>query len=350
MKGTMIGLAPPGLGSTGAPGGAPAEPAPIAGGQQAPAPAGPAQGPSKLKGTMIGVAPPSLGGSANPGPLPGSGGQGAADGTAATMVMPSHAPLAGSGLGAGAPGAGPSGAASPAMARTEVIPSVGGVNPLSGTVIGGPAPDFTGVGASAQIPSGQIPSGQIPSGTAPHAQAPAAPGAGSQAFAQTTLSQAVTPPGTGAVAAGQSPTGERPAGGLALGGPEYTAPAGAAAPGALAVAPTGARGPLGKARNPVATLLIGMMCFVYALVVYIQMLGELKRFRQKSDISLLLFFIPIINILEVLKLPEKVADAQRMAGVQAPQVAHPVLYLFFGLYFFPADLNEVWEAARRNAG
>jgi hypothetical protein len=117
-----------------------------------------------------------------------------------------------------------------------------------------------------------------------------------------------------------------------------------------ASAPSGARGPVGKVRNPVATLLLGMMCFVYALIAYIQMLGELKSFRQKNDLTLLLFFIPIINIIEVLKLPEKVADAQRMAGVANPQVAHPVLYLFFGLYFLPADLNEVWEAARRNGG
>jgi len=26
-------------------------------------------------------------------------------------------------------------------------------------------------------------------------------------------------------------------------------------------------------------------------------------------------------------------------------VQHPVLYLFFGIYFWPADLNEIWQAA-----
>lgn len=232
------------------------------------------------------------------------------------------------------------------MARTEVIPSIGGVNPLGGTVVGSPAPGFGGVN-----PAAQSPSAQSPSAGAPSAQTP---GGSPQAFAQTALSQAVTPPGAGAP--GQLPMPERPAGD-SVGGALQSAGAAVgasspavAAPGALAVATSGARGPLGKTRNPVATLLIGMLCFVYSLVVFIQMLGELKRFRQKSDISLLLFFIPIINILEVLKLPEKVADAQRMAGVQNPQVAHPVLYLFFGLYFLPADLNEVWEAARRNGG
>ena len=44
------------------------------------------------------------------------------------------------------------------------------------------------------------------------------------------------------------------------------------------------------------------------------------------------------------------SEAQRLAGIRNPQVAHPVLYLFFGMYFLPADLNETWAAARRNAG
>jgi hypothetical protein len=40
-----------------------------------------------------------------------------------------------------------------------------------------------------------------------------------------------------------------------------------------------------------------------------------------------------------------VLEAKQMAGVANPQVAHPVLYLFLGLYFLPNDLNEVWQAA-----
>ena len=32
-------------------------------------------------------------------------------------------------------------------------------------------------------------------------------------------------------------------------------------------------------------------------------------------------------------------------GVPNAQVASPVLYLFFGIFFLPGDLNEVWQAA-----
>lgn len=378
MKGTMIGLAPPavggpavgGAGATGLGAPAPAGPQAEQGAAGASA-AGARQIPSKLKGTMIGVAPPSL------------GGQGA-EGTAPTMVMPSQAPaMPGSpnpglhGTAGPAPAAGTAGAApAPGLARTEAIPAMGGsVNPLGGTVLGGPAPDF---GApTAQIPSAELPNAQN-AGTQNAAtqgsgtQGSGTQSAGTQAFAQTALSQAAPMPVSPAANPGaQQSSGDAPlAGGTlvvpappiaaALGGGPPPAGAIPASPGAITPAPgapsagglasSGGRGPLGKVRNPVATLLLGMMCFVYALVAYIQMLGELKSFRQKNDLSLLLFFIPIINIIEVLKLPEKVADAQRMVGVQNPQVAHPVLYLFFGLYFFPADLNEVWEAARRNQG
>jgi hypothetical protein len=34
-----------------------------------------------------------------------------------------------------------------------------------------------------------------------------------------------------------------------------------------------------------------------------------------------------------------------MAGVPNAQVASPVLYLFFGIFFLPGDLNEIWQAA-----
>jgi hypothetical protein len=45
------------------------------------------------------------------------------------------------------------------------------------------------------------------------------------------------------------------------------------------------------------------------------------------------------------KLPQKVLEAKQMAGVPNPTVPHPILYLLLGLYFLPADLNEIWKAA-----
>lgn len=274
--------------------------------------------PSKLKGTMIGVAPPSLGSA----PAATPAGQPPDDAAmAATMAIPSQAPQVPNPAVAPAPGG---------LAKTEVIPAVkpgDSVNPLGGTVLGNPAPDFSAALA--------------PGATQPLAAQPAAtqPAGADPALDRTALGQPpalATTPSAGGLQPGAQPAAGAPA--------AQPAPAGGQQ---LAVAAS-ARGPVGKVRNPVATLLLSMLCFVYALVALVQMLGELRAFRQKDDLSLLLFFIPIINLIEVLKLPEKVTDAQRMAGIQNPQVAHPVLYLFFWPYFFAADLNEVWEAARRS--
>jgi hypothetical protein len=58
-----------------------------------------------------------------------------------------------------------------------------------------------------------------------------------------------------------------------------------------------------------------------------------------------MLFIPILGLLEMLKLPAKVLEAKRMAGVPNAQEPNLILYLFLGIYFIPADLNEVWQAA-----
>jgi len=107
----------------------------------------------------------------------------------------------------------------------------------------------------------------------------------------------------------------------------------------------GGRGPIGTMRNPVMTIIFSMLCFVYAIIQFWKMLGELKAFRGKDDLNPIMFFIPILSIIEGLKLSEIVLDAKRMAGVPNAQVPHQIVYLFFGFYFLPGDLNEVWQAA-----
>ena len=107
----------------------------------------------------------------------------------------------------------------------------------------------------------------------------------------------------------------------------------------------GQRGPIGKIRNPVMTIVFSCICFVYAIIQAWQMLSELKAFRGKDDLNPIFFFIPILGYIEMWKLNEKVLDAKRMAGVPNPQVASPVLYLFLALFFLPGDLNEIWQAA-----
>jgi hypothetical protein len=107
----------------------------------------------------------------------------------------------------------------------------------------------------------------------------------------------------------------------------------------------GQRGPIGKIRNPIMTIVFSMLCFVYAIIQLWGMLNELKAFRGKDDLNPIMFFIPILGYIEMWKLGDKILDAKRMAGVPNAQVASPVLYLFFGIFFLPSDLNEIWQAA-----
>ena len=107
----------------------------------------------------------------------------------------------------------------------------------------------------------------------------------------------------------------------------------------------GQRGPIGKIRNPVMTIVLSCVCFVYAIIQLWQMLNELKAFRGKDDLNPIMFFLPIISYIEMWKLNAKVLDAKQMAGVPNAQVASPVLYLFFAIFFLPGDLNEIWQAA-----
>ena len=74
-------------------------------------------------------------------------------------------------------------------------------------------------------------------------------------------------------------------------------------------------------------LVIGMICFVYAIIQLIQMLSELKAFRQKDDISIITFFIPILNLIKMWQLPEKVLEAKRMVVGHTPQLTGEVLDL-----------------------
>jgi len=107
----------------------------------------------------------------------------------------------------------------------------------------------------------------------------------------------------------------------------------------------GQRGPIGKIRNPVMTIVISCLCFVYGIIQWWQMLNELKTFRGKDDLNPILFFIPILSLIERWKLSEKVLDAKRMAGIPNPEPPNQILYFFFVIFFLPGDLNEIWQAA-----
>jgi hypothetical protein len=106
----------------------------------------------------------------------------------------------------------------------------------------------------------------------------------------------------------------------------------------------GSHGPIGKTRNAVMTLVLSFVCFVYYFIALWGEVNELKAFRQRDDLNPIFFLIPILNLIELWKIADKLLEAKRMAGVPNAQVQHPILYLLVWPYFLTEDLNEVWQA------
>jgi hypothetical protein len=385
FKGTMLMMnAPAGLnrppGAPGAPAPAPPPAAvpPTGAPPQAAPPGAGSAGRPMLKGTMLGVAPPSLGAHAPPG--------GAAP--AAAPPMGGHAPM-GPPPGVGGPPMAAPAPMAPPPGAAPMGPPPGGVNPLGGTIVADPAgvgfnPYGQGQGAYGSPPGS--PPGGHPGGFGgpppgfgqppaqggygapdPHAgggfPAPGGygqPSPGQGGFGPPPGQGGFTPPpGQGGYGQPQGGYGPPPGQQQGYGPPPgqqhgygQPAPGGYGAPvpygaagGAMVPAPAGGRGPIGKTRNPVMVLVVGMLCFVYAIIQLWQMLNELKAFRGKDDINPIFFFVPILNIIQIWNLPPKILEAKQMAGVPSAQVSHPVLYLFLSPYFLALDLNEMWQAA-----
>jgi hypothetical protein len=112
----------------------------------------------------------------------------------------------------------------------------------------------------------------------------------------------------------------------------------------------GVFGPIGTVRSPILVLLLGCVtCGLYWLFWGYASLTELKAFRQRDDINPILFFIPILNLIELWNLPPKVLEAKQMANVPNAQVYHPIFYILLGQYFLTEELNEVFDTARRQS-
>jgi hypothetical protein len=140
-------------------------------------------------------------------------------------------------------------------------------------------------------------------------------------------------------------------GGYSAGAPQAMAPAGAPMGVPMQGVPgMGGTGPKGQTRNPMMVILISMICFLYGIWQYYQMVGELKAFLNSDEISPIHIFIPVLNILMLFKLPGWVLEAKRRAGVPNPEVTNILFYWFFGLYFLPKDLNEVWNPSGQLTG
>jgi hypothetical protein len=341
MKATMIGVAPPSPGAVAPPipaappppvAGAPTSPAfvvapPPAAAQWpqepaiAPPPAAPGPSPfvpesvNPLGGTMVATPGAMMGYGMSPPPAaaPAGGGQ----------FMPQPA----------APALAPMGAGTPFGATT---PSGHAPNEVPGAF---PAPAAGGWGAPAPAPVPAQQPQQSPYG------APQSP----YGAPQSPYGAPQSPYG-----APQSPYGDPSAYGAPAGmagSPQAMQAAGGPGAGYAMQGAIGQHGPIGKTRNPVMVVVLTYVtCGIYGLIAILAMIGELKAFRQKDDLNPIMFLLPVISLLEMIKLPAKILDAKRMAGVPNAQEPNVILYLLLGIYMLPADLNEIWQVASARQG
>jgi len=329
-----------------------------------PAPGGSAPAPapwpkSMAKATMIGVAPPSPGGVAPPGrvgpppaALPISHGP--------PMPTPSVPAVGGT--------ATPAGGAAPATAGVPPGPAIP-VNPFGGTLVMGSnlAGNVAGVSHAPNPGSANFP-GTV--GTAPADRtvasegAPAAKDTPAPSLDSTTPS--VSPPPKGLVSPATKddlpafPSVEDAAGPAAI-STDASPPAAARADWGLQASggansgrsPTGpgggmaaaiGRAPIGKVRPIGLVVALGFVTFgIYWLIALWGALNDFKEYRQSNDITPILFFVPILGLLEIIKLPPKIEEARGAVGVVNPVPPNVVLYVLFPQIFFIADLNEIFE-------
>jgi hypothetical protein len=103
-------------------------------------------------------------------------------------------------------------------------------------------------------------------------------------------------------------------------------------------------GAKGQTRNPVTTLVISMVCCLYAIYQMWTMLNELQAYTNDQEFKPWYMFIPFLGYYFLwIKVPEQVTKAKQMAGSRNPQAGGIVLYIFISPYALAKDLNEVWD-------
>ncbi|UQA56023.1 zinc-ribbon domain-containing protein [Polyangium aurulentum] len=344
LAGTVIGVPPAGLGASAGPPGAlpappppPGYPPPAAAGYPAPPappgyPAPPAYEPPGGLGSTVaidnipGFTPPSP----NPPGVPSPG-----------AFPPPAGPPPGGGFGAAPPG----GAYGP--------PQGGAYGPPPGGGGYGPPPggDQGGYGAPQQQGGYGAPQQQGGYG-APQQQggygAPQQQGGfgapqqqGGYGAPQQQGYGAPQQQGYGAPGGGMVPAGQYPGGGMSQG--QMGAPMG----GPMAMGTPGGMTAKGPIRSTTTVLLLTMFtCGIYPIFGSYSMLNELKACLRDDSLAPWHMFIPILNLLMVLKLPELVGRAKQMAGSRNPQPQGLVIYLLLLPYALAKDLNEIYDPSR----
>jgi hypothetical protein len=90
------------------------------------------------------------------------------------------------------------------------------------------------------------------------------------------------------------------------------------------------------------------LAYVAAIVVMfisvIKMVGELKAVTRNESFAWWPIIIPVYSVYWAwILVPQEVAKAKQMSGVQAPPRGI-VVYIFLFLYAFAADLNDIAKA------
>ena len=372
----------------------PGEPAPVA------PPAAPQPMPSKLKGTMVGVAPPMMGSAPLPPPVdPGFG-----------APPPQHPPGGGGGGFGGAAPPPPAFGGAPAYGNTPQEPSTygsnAGVNPLGGTMV---APD--GMGGGFAPPPG-APGGY---GGPPHQGAPGGYGApgGQPGYGAPQQPYGAPDPNAGGYGAPQgqygAPPPQQPYGaqpgqefgqqmqqgfnqatdaishginqalgsGGGYGAPQqqgygapqqqqgYGAPqqGGAMQPypggpmmqgqqGGMAQGMPGAHGPKAAPKNPLTTaLMVGLIPF-YGIIWLLGLCKEMSEYLQRDEpkaVMVLLLSMVTCGLYAlywmIMKLGPMVQEMQQRAGVQNPENRGIMYWIpIYGIMCLQEDLNRVWQS------
>jgi len=94
-----------------------------------------------------------------------------------------------------------------------------------------------------------------------------------------------------------------------------------------------------------ALSLIGLLAYLAGAVLgvmsYMKMTNELKSVTQNQGFAWWPIFIPIYQIYWMwILLPQEITKAKQMLGVQQP-TRGIVVYIFFNLYAYAADLNDM---------
>jgi hypothetical protein len=91
--------------------------------------------------------------------------------------------------------------------------------------------------------------------------------------------------------------------------------------------------------------LFGLVGFVLALLAVMKMTNELKAVTGNPSFPWWPFVVPVYGIYWMwILVPSEMAKAKQMRGIQKPPRGI-VVYVFFFLYAFAADLNDIANAS-----